>query len=106
MEMFNVFISQPMNGKTSKEILAERTKIIESAVRFCPKDKVMNIIPSYFGDFDNVVVKNKPLFYLGKSIEMLAEADLAVFGKGWGDARGCVIEKLCAERYGIETYCV
>lgn len=106
MENFNVFISQPMNGRTGEEILAERSNIIELTAKLCPSDKVVNILPSYFSDFDDVVVKNKPLFYLGKSIEMLAEADLAVFGKGWGDARGCVIEKLCAERYGIETYCV
>ena len=32
---------------------------------------------------------------------VLADADLAVFLKDWGTARGCNIEHLCAVNYGI-----
>ena len=44
-----------------------------------------------------------PCGFLGKSLEMLAGADLAVFASGWQDARGCRIEHDCAVAYGIGT---
>lgn len=36
------------------------------------------------------------VWYLGKSIELLAQADVAYFVKGWYKARGCLIENECA----------
>ena len=52
-------------------------------------------------------VDAKPLWYLGKSLELLSTADIAYFAKGWEEARGCRIEHECAEEYGgiwIVTY--
>lgn len=46
-------------------------------------------------------VDAKPLWFLGKSLELLAGADIAYFAKGWQDARGCKIENTCAIEYGI-----
>ena len=43
------------------------------------------------------------LVYLGRSIEVLAKADLAVFMNGWEKARGCRIEHQTAKDYGIPT---
>ena len=45
--------------------------------------------------------KNIPLWYLGVSFEMLAEADAAYFMDGWEDARGCIMEHEACEKYGI-----
>lgn len=91
-----VFISQPMRGKTKEEILAEREKAIESAFRhFNEKPEV---IDSYFED---APVDANPLWYLGKSLELLSTADAVYFAKGWEEARGCRIERICAEQYGI-----
>lgn len=44
----------------------------------------------------------KPLWFLGKSLELLAQADVVYFAPGWADARGCRIEHLCAVEYGID----
>ena len=44
---------------------------------------------------------SSPLF-LGKSLELLAQADVVYFAPGWADARGCRIEHLCAVEYGID----
>ena len=46
----------------------------------------------------------KPLFNLGRSIQLLSEADIAYFAPGWSKARGCRIEYMCASDYGIETF--
>lgn len=104
MEKFKVFISQPMRGKTNEEILAERKNIEAHARTLCPEGIEMVILDSYKpNEFENEQdKKNKTLFYLAKSLELLAEADLAVFGIGWKDARGCQIEHRCAEAYGIK----
>jgi hypothetical protein len=44
-----------------------------------------------------------PLECLGKSIELMAHADVAVFCPGWKEARGCRIEHECAVQYGLEV---
>lgn len=93
--MKNVFISQPMRGKTGGEIRAEREKAVEAAKAFV-NDEV-KIMDSYFDDFDG-----NPLEYLAKSIALLAKADVAYFAKGWKDARGCRIEHICAVEYAID----
>ena len=61
----------------------------------------VEIIDSYFEDYDP---KNGciPLKYLSKSLELLADADVAYFCPGWDTARGCKIENQCAVEYGIE----
>lgn len=95
--MKKLFISQPMRGKTDEEILNEREKAIKEAEKFL--NEPIEIIDSFFQD---APIDVKPLWYLGKSIELLADADIAFFAQGWKDARGCIIEHLCAEKYGIQ----
>lgn len=91
-----LFISQPMRGKTKEEILATREKAIESAFRHF--EEKPEIIDSYF---ENAPGDANPLWYLGKSLELLSTADVAYFAKGWEEARGCRIENTCAIEYGI-----
>lgn len=55
----------------------------------------------YWSKFQEAPVDAKPLWFLGKSLELLAGADIAYFAKGWQDARGCKIENTCAIEYGI-----
>ena len=93
-----VFISQPMNGKTKEEITAERNRVKDVFyTRFGTKK--ITFIDSYFGD----EYKGDALKCLGKSIEKLSEADLAVFVGNWEKSRGCKIEFECAVEYGIEV---
>ena len=94
--MKKLFISQPMRGKTDEEILAEREKAIASAEKNLGEK--VEVIDSFF---QNAPVEAKPLWYLGKSLELLSTADVAYFAKGWEDARGCRIENTCAIEYGI-----
>lgn len=94
--MKKLFISQPMKGKSDEDILAERQKAIKSAE--AKIGEAVEIIDSFFQE---APVDAKPLWYLGKSLELLASADIAYFAKGWQDARGCKIENTCAIEYGI-----
>ena len=96
--MKKLFISQPMRGKTDEEILAVREKAIASAERFLGEK--VEVIDSFF---QNAPADAKPLWYLGKSLELLATADVAYFAKGWETARGCRIENTCAVEYGIDV---
>ena len=96
--MKKLFISQPMRGKTDEEILAVREKAIESAERHLGEK--VEVIDSFF---QNAPAEAKPLWFLGKSLELLSTADVAYFAKGWEDARGCRIENTCAIEYGIDV---
>ena len=94
--MKKLFISQPMRGKTDEEILAVREKAIASAER--ELGEKVEVIDSFF---QNAPAEAKPLWFLGKSLELLSTADVAYFAPGWEDARGCRIENTCAIEYGI-----
>ena len=94
--MKKLFISQPMRGKTEEEILAVRAKAIQSAERELGEE--VEVIDSFI---KGAPAAAKPLWYLGESIKLMAKADVAYFANGWEDARGCRIERECAEEYGI-----
>ena len=94
--MKKLFISQPMNGKTNEEILAVREKAIKSAERNIGEP--VEVIDSFFKDVPH---EAKPLWFLGKSLELLSTADVVYFAPGWENARGCRIENQCAIEYGI-----
>lgn len=96
--MKRLFISQPMKGKTDKEIEAERAKTVEEAKAVLNDD--VEVIDSFFKE---APVDAKPLWFLGKSIELLSGVDAAYFAKDWGKYRGCKIEHSCAVEYGIKV---
>lgn len=96
--MKKLFIGQPMKGKTDEEILKEREKAIESAKRHLGED--VEVIDSFF---QSAPVDARPLWFLGKSLELLSTADVVYFAKDWEKYRGCKIENLCAIEYGIDV---
>lgn len=96
--MKRLFISQPMKGKTDAEILAVRERAIASAQRHLGEE--VEVIDSFFQGVN--FAGAKPLYLLGKNIELLATADVAYFAKDWEKYRGCRIENICAVDYGIE----
>lgn len=94
--MKKLFISQPMKGKSDEDILAEREKAIHEAEELLGEP--VEVIDSFF---QSAPIGAKPLWFLGKSLELLSGADVAYFASGWQDARGCKIEHTCAVEYGI-----
>ncbi len=93
-----VFISQPMKDKTDEHIKEERAKAIKQIKEKYNED--VEIIDSFF---ENAPHDAKPLWFLGKSLELLAGADVAYFCKDWEKYRGYRIENTCAKEYGIDA---
>ena len=92
-----IFISQPMRDKADEEIKKEREAAIQVVKEKFP-DKTIEVIDSFF---ENAPHDAKPLWFLGKSFELLSGADLAVFIGEWEKYRGCKMEHLAAMEYGI-----
>lgn len=93
--MKTIFISQPMKGLTIENVQANRKRV----ERLLKPNYI--IADSIFTDFDNITVKNKPLYCLSKAIAVLSECDVIYMMKGWELARGCRIEHECAKEYGL-----
>lgn len=92
-----VMISQPMRGKTNKQIREERAELVKKL----EKDN--------FEVVDTIISENAPkscneaIYYLSKSIEFISKVDIVYFMKGWKEARGCKIENKICQDYGKQT---
>ena len=107
----NIFISQPMSGKSEKEILATRQKEIDEIYQLAKKDGdvQINIIDSYIDDatrkyFEEHITNdiNWDIYWLSQSLERLAMADMIWLCDGWEYSKGCNIELECAIQYGLD----
>ena len=96
--MKRVFISQPMRDKTDEEIKKERRAAIEHVKKVLGDD--VEAIDSFFegGPHDA-----KPLWFLGKSFQLLSGADVALFSGHWYEYRGCNLEHEAAKQDGIKV---
>ena len=94
-----VFISPPMRDKTNEQIKAERERAVKAIKEKFPGDEI-EIMDSFF---ENAPHDAKPLWFLGKSIQLLSGADLAYFIGEWRNYRGCKAENYLAKEYGINT---
>lgn len=87
-----IMISQPMRGKTEKQIKEERKQLISEL-----EAEGHEVLETVFDDFDCYA---SPIAYLARSIEFLDKADAVVFMEGWEKARGCRVEHQIASEYG------
>ena len=98
--MKKIFISQQMRGLTDEEILKKRNEIkkdIETKI-----NEKVEFIDSFIQDYpSNIHDIHVPVWFLGKSIQLLSQADMIYLGEGWDKARGCKIEYEVAKAYGI-----
>lgn len=92
--MKKIFISQPMQGRTEKDIQIERENAsVIMHNYFIEKIEILD------STVKNAPPKATPLWYLGKALELMSTADVVVFVKGWEKYRGCRIEHSCALEY-------
>ena len=105
----NVFISQPMTGKSEEEILATKQKEIEKIHQLASKKDIqVRIIDSYVDDatrkhFEERLTDdiNWDIYWLSQSLQKLALADTIWLCEGWENSKGCNIEFACAIQYGL-----
>ena len=98
--MKRLFVSVPMKGRTEEEIKKSIKKMHKIAETITGED--LELIDSY--------VEHKPpqdcksrIWYLSKSIEKLATADILICIRDRYEWNGCYIESEIAQRYGIRT---
>ena len=82
--MTKLFISQPMRGRRMADIVRERKTLVADAAVALQEDEIAVL--------DTL---------LARALGKLAEADAVIFAPGWETARGCRMEHLAAEEYGI-----
>lgn len=102
--MMKAMLSQPMAGKSEKEIKETREKAIKAL-----EAKGYEIINTLFTDewyskekMEERGVVQIPLRFLAKSLENMSLCHAAYFCKGWEQARGCRIEHDAAVAYGLD----
>ena len=96
-------ISQPMAGKTEEEIVAAREHAMQDL-----ETQGYEIVNTLFTEewyskeaMEKRDVVQIPLCFLAKSLENMSKCHAAYFCKGWENARGCIIEHIAAQRYGL-----
>lgn len=97
--MKKLFVSVPMKGRTKENIKRSIECMHKTAETTF--DEELELIDSYVEDNPPKDI-NESIWYLGKSIELLSQADYFI---GVDDFRyaGCKIEYLVAREYGIKN---
>lgn len=105
-----VYVSQPMKGKTNEEIEEARKVAFEDAKQYLttvekiPEENI-ELVDSFLKDYkvpesDEYHIE-KPIYMLGKSIQILSTADWIYMADGYVNHAGCRIELSVAKYYGI-----
>ena len=96
-------LSQPMAGKTDREIVETRETAIAAL-----EASGYEVVNTLFTDewysaqaMEERGVVQIPLCFLAKSLENMSLCHAAYFCKGWENARGCRIEHEAAKAYGL-----
>lgn len=98
-----VFISQPMRGLDTKEILEVREEVFNEYKKRHPDAE---LIPSFMTDggkfWDEEESPHPQLRTLGQSIAFMSDADVLLLVQGWEMSPGCRVEQKVARYYGIQ----
>lgn len=93
-----------MKSKSTDQVRVEMSKVFDYIKRKLPDAE---LIDSIIDDADREIAlkgDDVGLWYLGKSIVLLSEADIAFFVNDWEKYRGCSAERKVANEYG--KFCV
>lgn len=96
--MKKLFVSVPMKGRT-KEAIKNSIECMHKIAEIAFGEE-LELIDSYIED-NPPATKNQSIWYLGKSIELLSQADYFI-GVGECGYPGCCVENEVAYRYRIK----
>lgn len=98
-------ISLPMAGRTIVDILSKRDETREALKRL-GFDEVVDTVFFDFVSCKTRLMENgithPDLYLLGRALIAMSECDAVYFCDGWESARGCQIEYVTAEAYGLK----
>lgn len=97
--MKKLFVSLPMKDKTEEKI-RRRMNECKKEVEEILKEEV-ELLDTFIKEDAPEYIDNAGLWYLGKSLEKMGEADVVYCDEGYGRYRGCVVEFSAAIRYDI-----
>lgn len=103
MNVKRIFLSQPMFGYTEDQLIENR---------LCAKNLLFSVYPDVVVVDGCVTVeeasanmardlKFPELYFLGRSLQLLATCDLIAMMDGWEWSRSCVVQKIAAVNYNI-----
>lgn len=97
--MPKLFVSLPMRERTEEDVRAEMDELGD----ICNNEyqTEFELIETYDHGTPPNDILNESVWYLGKSIVGLSEADLVIFSADWRTAYGCVIEHAICSLYDI-----
>ena len=95
-----VFVSVPVRGRSDAEVAAEKQAVLERVRKAYP-DELAELIDTDISEKAPMDGDRAGVWYLGKSLELLATADVAYFCADWVCARGCRVERQVCNEYGI-----
>lgn len=101
--MKKLFVSVPMKGRTEEAIKASIAKMKAIAEVF--EGEKLELIDSYIAD-NPPANGNQSIWYLGKSLELLSQADVFIGVDNGYEYTGCMIERDAARAYGVRSYYV
>ena len=113
MKTLKLFISQPMHGLDDELILKQRNAlktVVEAYINSIPElvcNFKIDLIDQFSipdpDDFDKThpTETSQRIYRLGRSIQLLANADAVVFYGDWKKSKGCTVELGVVMEYGI-----
>ena len=100
-----VFVSLPMRDRSIDEIREDMNDILDMIKPgYAELGEDVELIDTIWPDGPGPDILDEGAWYLGRSIQALAEADLAIFHPGWREARGCIIEHMVCAMYNIPYF--
>lgn len=100
-----VFVSLPMRDRSIDEIREDMNDILDIIKPiYTELGEDLELIDTVWTDGPGPDILNEGTWYLGRSIQALAEADLAIFHPGWREARGCIMEHMVCAMYNIPYF--
>jgi len=101
--MKKLFISCPMKGRKEEDIKKSFERMHEIAEAIF--DEKLEVIDSFVEE-DPPASKSVAVWYLGKSIEKMANADYFIGIKNCWSYHGCSVERAVADYYDIPQFLV
>lgn len=92
-----IMISQPMRGKTNKQIREERAELVKRL-----QEEGHEVVDTVFEKAP--ADEDIAIYMLSQSIRYIGKVDGLVFMPGWEKARGCKIEHQVAVEYGKQVF--
>jgi len=97
----HLFVSLPMKGLTKQEIITQQQEAL-TKIQNVYEGYTIKLIKSFIDAEPPETISNygtSRLWYLGKSFERLARADIVCFCGDWQKANGCLMEYLATKIY-------